>query len=92
MEHGAVTRSDAGTPQGGVISPLLANVYLHRLDRQWPTRGAGVLVRYADDLVRDVQDRQEADAPLRRSRRSSPSLGLEPKHAKTRIVHLTRRW
>ena len=35
MEDGAVTRSDTGTPQGGVLSPCLCNVYLHRLDRQW---------------------------------------------------------
>ncbi len=42
--------SDTGTPQGGVISPLLANVYLNRLDRNWQTRhrGLGRLVRYAD--------------------------------------------
>jgi retron-type reverse transcriptase len=51
MQDGAVMRRDAGTPQGGVISPLLANVYLHRLDRQWQTHGVGVLVRYADDRV-----------------------------------------
>src|SRR5262245_17765868 len=51
MEEGAVRRSICGTPQGGVVSPLLCNVYLHRLDRAWPTRGQGVLVRYADDLV-----------------------------------------
>jgi RNA-directed DNA polymerase len=51
MEDGSVTRRDAGTPQGGVISPCLCNVYLHRLDRQWTERGAGVLVRYADDGV-----------------------------------------
>jgi group II intron reverse transcriptase/maturase len=49
MERGSVTSRTAGTPQGGVISPLLANVYLHRLDRQWQAHGAGVLVRYADD-------------------------------------------
>ena len=47
MEDGAVTRDATGTPQGGVISPLLCNVYLHRLDRQWPSagRGAGALRR-----------------------------------------------
>ena len=54
MKDGAVTRSDAGTPQGGVLSPCLANVYLHRLDRQWADRGTGVLVRYADDLLAHV--------------------------------------
>jgi group II intron reverse transcriptase/maturase len=51
MQDGAVMRSDAGTPQGGVVSPLLCNVYLHRLDRWWAEHGAGVLVRFADDLV-----------------------------------------
>src|SRR5688572_13923960 len=51
MQDRAIRRSDAGTPQGGVISPCLCNVYLHRLDRQWAERGTGVLVRYADDIV-----------------------------------------
>ena len=50
MQDGSVRRPVTGTPQGGVISPLLCNVYLHRLDRAW--RGAyGTLVRYADDRV-----------------------------------------
>ncbi len=41
MEDGAIRHSVTGTPQGGVASPLLANVYLHRLDREWRTRGRG---------------------------------------------------
>jgi group II intron reverse transcriptase/maturase len=49
MEAGALRRSSAGTPQGGVISPLLCNAYLHRLDRAWRAGEHGVLVRYADD-------------------------------------------
>ena len=48
MEGGSVRRSAAGTPQGGVISPVLCNVYLHRLDRAWSAAEHGVLVRYAD--------------------------------------------
>jgi len=53
MEDGAVRTSVAGTPQGGVISPLLANVYLDDLDRIWTATcsGLGRLVRYADDCV-----------------------------------------
>jgi group II intron reverse transcriptase/maturase len=51
MQDGAVHRRVAGTPQGGVVSPVLCNVYLHRLDRCWAECGHGVLVRYADDRV-----------------------------------------
>ncbi len=50
MEGDAVRRPVTGTPQGGVVSPLLANVYLHRLDREWRP-AYGTLVRYADDCV-----------------------------------------
>jgi RNA-directed DNA polymerase len=53
MEDGTVRETLAGTPQGGVISPLLANIYLNKLDRIWAARCSplGVLVRYADDCV-----------------------------------------
>ena len=52
MEDGAWEDSDLGTPQGGVISPLLANIYLHPLDLWWETKMQGAtLVRYADDMV-----------------------------------------
>lgn len=52
MEDGAWKDSDLGTPQGGVISPLLANIYLHPLDLWWETKMQGTtLVRYADDMV-----------------------------------------
>ena len=74
---------------GAVISPLLANAYLHRLDRQWQTAGAGVLVRYADDLVVMCKNRREAERALAALKAILASLGLEPKLAKTRIVHLT---
>jgi RNA-directed DNA polymerase len=88
MEEGAVRREVTGTPQGGVISPLLCNVYLHRLDRQWQTRGKGVLVRYADDLVVMCHRKGEAEAALVALRSILAELGLELKRAKTRIVHL----
>src|SRR5918992_2031915 len=88
MQHGAVTRGAAGTPQGGVLSPCLANVYLHRLDRQWADRGCGVLVRYADDLLALCHGRKEADRALAALSAILAELGLELKPAKTRIVHL----
>jgi RNA-directed DNA polymerase len=87
MEDGQVRREVAGTPQGGVISPLMCNVYLHRLDRAWDERD-GVLVRFADDLVVMCWSRSQAEAALARLTAMLADLGLEPKAAKTRIVHL----
>ena len=88
MEDGAVRRDDTGTPQGGVISPCLCNVYLHRLDRQWTERGIGVLVRFADDLLVLCHNRREAEAALAALRSILAEMGLSLKQAKTRIVHL----
>jgi group II intron reverse transcriptase/maturase len=88
MEEGAVRRSASGTPQGGVVSPLLRNVYLHRLDRAWQTHGQGVLIRYAGDLVVMCRTEMEARRALAALRELLAELGLEPKAAKTRIVHL----
>lgn len=88
MQDGAVRRSMAGTPQGGVISPCLCNIYLHRLDRQWQTRGHGVLVRYADDLLAICKTEQEAESAIEALTVILAELGLELKAAKTRIVHL----
>ena len=67
---------------------MFCNVYLHRLDRVWQTRGAGTLVRYADDLLVLCTTRQEAEAALAALRLLLAELGLELKEAKTRIVHL----
>jgi len=91
MEEGAIRRSAAGTPQGGVISPCLCNVYLHRLDRQWAARGRGRLVRYADDLLAVCRSKQEAERALGALRTILSELGLELKEAKTRVVHLAER-
>jgi group II intron reverse transcriptase/maturase len=88
MEAGTVMKAATGTPQGGVISPLLANVYLHRLDRAWQEAGVGVLVRYADDLVVLCGTEAEAKRALAALRAMLADLGLAPKAAKTRIVHL----
>ncbi len=88
MDDGVVHRADTGTPQGGVVSPLLCNVYLNRLDRAWKTRGVGKLVRYADDLVVMCATRQQAEHALGLLTDLLADLGLEPKASKTRIVHL----
>ena len=88
MDAGTIRRAVTGTPQGGVISPLMANIYLHRLDRAWSVRQHGVLVRFADDLVVMCASRQQAHAALERLKVLLADLGLEPKEAKTQIVHL----
>ena len=88
MEHGTVRRPVTGTAQGGVISPLMCNVYLHRLDRAW--RGAyGTYVRYADDALVMCRSKGQAVAALARLTVLLAELGLRPKPAKTRIVQLT---
>ena len=87
MEDGSVRRSVSGTPQGGVVSPLLCNVYLTRLDRAWRP-AYGRLVRYADDLLVMCRNRGQAEAALARLTTLLNGLGLEPKPEKTRIVQL----
>jgi len=90
MEEGEVRNTLAGTPQGGVISPLLANVYLHVLDETWERehRHLGVLVRYADDFVVLCRNRAQADEALRRVREILGGIGLELHPDKTRVVEL----
>jgi group II intron reverse transcriptase/maturase len=82
-----------GTPQGGVISPLLSNLYLHLLDRNWESqkmaqRHEARLVRYADDFV--VLCRRQTDAPMRMIRRLMGKLGLSLNEEKTRVVDVWR--
>ena len=90
MSDGVVRREVTGTPQGGPISPLMCNVYLHRMDRAWDERAHGVLVRFAGDAVVMCRSRQQgAEAALARLSALLAELGLEPKAAKTRIVRLT---
>jgi RNA-directed DNA polymerase len=73
---------------GGVISPLLANVYLHAFDRAWAERGIGEVVRYADDFVVLCRSRAEADEAEKRSAELLGELGLTLHPDKTRVVDL----
>jgi RNA-directed DNA polymerase len=92
MEDGTVRETLAGTPQGGVISPLLANIYLNKLDRIWAARCGqlGVLVRYADDLVAMCRSASAAREALRRLGLVMDRLGLTLHPVKTRMVDLRR--
>jgi group II intron reverse transcriptase/maturase len=90
MEDGAVSRTTSGTPQGGVISPLLSNIYLHVLDVLWTRHSAplGTLVRYADDFVVICRTRKECEQAEQRIRVILERLGLELHPEKTRRVDL----
>ena len=79
---------EAGTPQGGVISPLLANIVLNRLDQAWEARHGrlGELTRYADDLVIVCRSAGRAREALRALAKLLNELGLSLSPTKTRIV------
>jgi group II intron reverse transcriptase/maturase len=91
MEEGRVTATVSGTPQGGVISPLLSNVYLHVLDDVWTRRSPqlGVLVRYADDFVVMCDTKVACERAEQRVREILARLGLELHPDKTRRVDLS---
>ena len=90
MEDDHITHSDTGTPQGGVISPLLANIYLNELDRRWTECGYNSiryeahLVRYADDMV--ILCRKDVGRYYAEFKQEVAQLGLELNETKTRVV------
>jgi RNA-directed DNA polymerase len=88
MVDGVRERTVAGTPQGGVISPLLANIYLHVLDTELSARGVGELVRYADDGVVLCRSAAQASAALEAVGEILASLGLRLHPDKTKVVDL----
>jgi RNA-directed DNA polymerase len=90
MEDGSLRSNDRGTPQGGVISPLLSNIYLHVLDTLWVRHSAplGKLVRYADDFVVICRTRADCVQAESRIRVILDRLSLELHPEKTRRVDL----
>jgi group II intron reverse transcriptase/maturase len=92
FEGGVITEPGSGTPQGSPISPLLANIALHRLDQALRNerRLTGTLVRYADDFVVLCPTVEEAKEAQRRAAVVLGELGLRLSPEKTRIVELTR--
>ena len=97
VENGAILESDKGTPQGGQISPILANVYLHyvldlwceRILKQY-VRGEIYYVRYADDFLLMFQYEEEAKRVLELLRTRLAKFGLEVAEDKTRILPIGR--
>ena len=96
LEDGKVTREDHGTPQGGSISPLLANIYLHYVFDLWiqawrkHAKGDVIVVRYADDFVVGFQHRYEAEGFMDELRERLAKFGLELHPDKTRLIEFGR--
>jgi RNA-directed DNA polymerase len=88
MSEGELRRTIAGTPQGGVISPLLSNIYLQALDRAFADGAHGRLVRYADDFVVICRSAARAEAAQELARTVLADLGLELHPDKTKVVDL----
>lgn len=96
IEDGKWFETETGTPQGAVISPLLANVYLHYVLDQWTDRwrqnaqGDVIIVRYADDAVIGFQNQYEAEKFLKDLREQLRQYGLELNEEKTRLIRFGR--
>ena len=98
MREGVWQASDQGTPQGAVISPILANIYLHYALDLWYRnqcktqryRGESAMVRYADDFVVCFQYKREAECFLRDLRARLEKFGLRLHPDKTRLIEFGR--
>jgi RNA-directed DNA polymerase len=97
LEDGVWTRSATGTPQGGSVSPVLANVYLHYVIDLWAqrwrktvARGEVIIVRYLDDFIVGFQNRMDAEAFLDALRARLGRFGLQLHPNKTRLLEFGR--
>jgi RNA-directed DNA polymerase len=96
LEDGVWSETEAGAPQGAVISPLLSNVYLHYELDQWTdqwrqaARGENTIVRYADDAILGFEHQDEAERYLRELKEHLREFGLELNEEKTRLIRFGR--
>ena len=91
IENGKYYLTEKGSPQGGVISPLLANIYLHVLDSYWENhKELGVIVRYADDAVIVCRKRTDAELAFEHLKRIMTKLKLTLNPQKTKIVDMNK--
>lgn len=97
LEEGKWSETEIGTPQGGVISPLLANIYLHYVLDLWveswrkrSARGEVYIVRYADDFVMGFQHKDDATRFLEALKKRMAEFGLEIHEDKTRLIEFGR--
>ena len=97
MEEGELKRREEGTPQGGLVSPILANIYLHHVFDQWAqrwrkqeARGAVIMVRYADDIVVGFEHREDAERFQVELSERMGKFSLELHEEKTRMIEFGR--
>ena len=96
-EEGRVHTPETGSPQGGVISPVLSNIYLHTVLDEWyvteireQLEGKSLLVRYADDFVMGFSDKSDAENFQQQLKERFANYGLEIHRSKTRLVRFKR--
>ncbi len=96
-EDGEWSKTEVGTPQGSVISPLLSNIYLHYVLDKWVTEwrknkanGEVIIVRYADDFVMRFQYRSSVERFLQEMKKRFAAFGLEIHSEKTRLIEFGR--
>lgn len=99
LKSGQLIHSAKGTPQGGIISPLLANLYLHEVLDRWfveqvqpVLKSASFLVRYADDFVMGFHDESDARRVMKVLARRFEKYGLRIHPQKTRLLRFTKPW
>ncbi len=95
LKDGSIKHSDEGTPQGGIISPLLSNIYLHEALDKWYAeivlkriRERSIMVRYADDAVMGFESRETAEKVLQALKKRFALYGLELHPQKTRLIYI----
>ena len=90
INEGKREETVVGTPQGGVVSPLLANIYLHEMDKKITKMDSVRLVRYADDFVILCKTKEDAERTMKQVREILTGLELQLNKTKTKIVNVNR--
>ena len=97
MEDGEVTYNDEGTPQGGVISPLLSNIFLHEVLDEWfandvrpRMQGKSFIVRFADDAVLGFEDKRDAERVMAVLPKRFAKYGLTVHPEKTKLIDMSK--
>jgi len=97
LEGGTISYNDAGSPQGGVISPLLSNIYLHEVLDKWFAKeimpllkGGSIIVRFADDSVLGFENREDAERVFKVLPKRFARFGLQLHPDKTKLINFSK--